>query len=86
MIFSEIELNLFDVYVIFLTPPHHVRISPHYLTINDFNSILFCSILFNLIGFMASLSINLAVLNSLPFPSLDGGQLAFVIAEVIAGE
>ena len=36
-------------------------------------------------GFMASLSINLAVLNSLPFPSLDGGQLAFVIAETIAG-
>jgi membrane-associated protease RseP (regulator of RpoE activity) len=37
------------------------------------------------LGFMASLSINLAVLNSLPFPSLDGGQLAFVIAEVVAG-
>ena len=38
------------------------------------------------LGFMASLSINLAVLNSLPFPSLDGGQLAFVIAETIAGK
>ena len=36
-------------------------------------------------GFMASLSINLAVLNSLPFPSLDGGQLLFVVAEVVAG-
>eukprot|EP00596_Hydrurales_sp_CCMP1899_P007035 CAMPEP_0119034236 /NCGR_PEP_ID=MMETSP1177-20130426/1245_1 /TAXON_ID=2985 /ORGANISM="Ochromonas sp, Strain CCMP1899" /LENGTH=383 /DNA_ID=CAMNT_0006991537 /DNA_START=465 /DNA_END=1616 /DNA_ORIENTATION=+ len=39
-----------------------------------------------LIGFMASLSINLAVLNSLPFPALDGGQLFFVIAEIIAGK
>jgi membrane-associated protease RseP (regulator of RpoE activity) len=38
-----------------------------------------------LVGFAASLSINLAVLNSLPFPALDGGQLAFVILELLAG-
>jgi RIP metalloprotease RseP len=38
-----------------------------------------------LIGFMATLSVNLAILNSLPFPALDGGQLSFVIIEMLAG-
>jgi len=38
-----------------------------------------------LIGFIASLSINLAVLNSLPFPALDGGQLSFVLVESLLG-
>jgi membrane-associated protease RseP (regulator of RpoE activity) len=28
-----------------------------------------------LLGFAAALSINLAILNSLPFPALDGGQV-----------
>merc|ERR1711957_491242 len=37
------------------------------------------------IGFIAVLSINLAVINSLPFPALDGGQLLFVAAEVVSG-
>lgn len=32
-----------------------------------------------LLGFACILSINLAVLNSLPIPALDGGQLLFVI-------
>jgi regulator of sigma E protease len=34
-----------------------------------------------LLGFMAFLSINLAVLNLLPIPVLDGGQLVFLLAE-----
>jgi len=37
------------------------------------------------VGFVAVLSINLAVINSLPFPALDGGQLLFVVAEVVSG-
>lgn len=37
------------------------------------------------VGFVAVLSINLAVINSLPFPALDGGQLLFVLAEAAAG-
>jgi hypothetical protein len=37
------------------------------------------------VGFAAALSVNLAVLNSLPFPALDGGQLLFVALEVLAG-
>ena len=35
------------------------------------------------LGFMALLSISLAVLNILPFPALDGGHLVFLIYEGI---
>jgi regulator of sigma E protease len=34
---------------------------------------------------MAYLSINLGVLNILPFPAFDGGRLLFVIIEAIIG-
>jgi regulator of sigma E protease len=34
-----------------------------------------------LLQFMALLSVNLAVINILPFPALDGGRLVFLIAE-----
>jgi len=36
-----------------------------------------------LIGFIAMISINLAVLNLVPFPALDGGRVFFVIIEAI---
>jgi len=36
-----------------------------------------------LVGFAATLSVNLAVLNALPFPALDGGQLVFVLIELL---
>ncbi len=35
--------------------------------------------------FMAFISLNLAVINLLPFPALDGGRLLFVIIEAIKG-
>ena len=35
------------------------------------------------IGFAAAISINLAVVNALPLPALDGGQLLFVLAEAV---
>ena len=38
-----------------------------------------------LILFAALISINLAVLNSLPFPLLDGGQFTLIIIEAIRG-
>ncbi|MEJ7639624.1 MAG: site-2 protease family protein [Singulisphaera sp.] len=38
-----------------------------------------------LIYFLGFLSINLAVLNFLPVPPLDGGQMVFLIAEKIRG-
>lgn len=39
----------------------------------------------NLISFVGILSINLAVLNVLPFPALDGGRLLFIGIETIFG-
>ena len=39
----------------------------------------------SIVLFTAAISINLAVINSLPFPALDGGQLVFVISEAISG-
>lgn len=38
-----------------------------------------------LINFTAIISINLAVLNLLPFPALDGGRLLFLLIEAIKG-
>jgi regulator of sigma E protease len=38
-----------------------------------------------LLGFMAFLSLNLAVLNLLPIPVLDGGHLVFLAIEGILG-
>ncbi len=35
------------------------------------------------LGFMALLSISLAVLNIIPFPALDGGHLIFLVYEGI---
>jgi regulator of sigma E protease len=35
------------------------------------------------LGFMALISINLAILNLLPIPVLDGGQFLFLLAEVV---
>jgi regulator of sigma E protease len=39
-----------------------------------------------LLQFLAMLSINLAVLNFLPIPPLDGGQIAFLVAEKVRGK
>uniref|UniRef100_A0A7S2RK06 Peptidase M50 domain-containing protein n=1 Tax=Rhizochromulina marina TaxID=1034831 RepID=A0A7S2RK06_9STRA len=36
-----------------------------------------------LLSFAAALSINLAIINALPLPALDGGQLLFVLIEII---
>lgn len=39
----------------------------------------------NVMSFAAILSINLAILNLLPFPALDGGRLLFVVIEGLRG-
>lgn len=38
-----------------------------------------------LLSFMAFISLNLAVINMLPFPALDGGRLLFLVIEKIKG-
>lgn len=40
----------------------------------------------NLLGFVAFLSINLAILNILPIPILDGGHLLFFLIEAVRGK
>jgi membrane-associated protease RseP (regulator of RpoE activity) len=40
----------------------------------------------SLFQFAALISINLAILNSLPLPALDGGQLFFLIVEAVRGK
>ncbi len=37
----------------------------------------------NLLGFISLISINLAILNLIPFPALDGGRAMFVVIEAI---
>jgi regulator of sigma E protease len=39
-----------------------------------------------LLGFMALLSVNLAILNVLPVPVLDGGHLLFLLIEKLKGK
>ncbi|MBD2093203.1 RIP metalloprotease RseP [Microcoleus sp. FACHB-1515] len=41
--------------------------------------------LLNLFPFTAIISINLAIINILPLPALDGGQLAFLLVEALRG-
>lgn len=40
----------------------------------------------NLFPFAAIISINLAIINILPLPALDGGQLAFLLVEALRGK
>jgi regulator of sigma E protease len=42
--------------------------------------------IFNLLGFMAFIGVNLGLLNLLPIPVLDGGHLVFIHLEAIAGK
>lgn len=37
------------------------------------------------LAFAAAISVNLGVVNALPFPALDGGQLVFVLVEAVSG-
>jgi len=41
------------------------------------------TVLINLVNIALLLSVNLAIMNLLPFPALDGGRLVFLIAELI---
>jgi len=40
---------------------------------------------FSVLDFLAILSVNLAIVNILPFPALDGGRLLFLAIEAITG-
>jgi regulator of sigma E protease len=40
----------------------------------------------NVLNWMAIISINLGIINLLPFPALDGGRILFIIIEMIRGK
>jgi len=42
--------------------------------------------IYSLLSLAAVISINLAILNILPFPALDGGRLIFIVIELIKGK
>ena len=42
--------------------------------------------LVNILYLMAYFSVNLAVINALPFPAFDGGRIFFVLIEAIRGK
>jgi regulator of sigma E protease len=42
--------------------------------------------IYTLINFVGVLSVNLAILNIIPFPALDGGRLLFIVLEKIIGK
>ena len=42
--------------------------------------------LLTLINFVGILSVNLAILNMIPFPAVDGGRLLFIALEAIFGK
>ncbi len=44
------------------------------------------SVIFTMMDILILLSVNLAIMNLLPFPALDGGRLLFMIIEVIRGK
>jgi len=54
-----------------------IKIGSDMVRTKDLNAVVF---------FAAAISINLAVVNSLPFPALDGGQIFFVLGEAITGK
>ena len=43
-------------------------------------------ILMNMLNIVLFLSVNLGVLNLIPFPALDGGRLIFLVLEAIRGK
>lgn len=42
--------------------------------------------IWSLISFMAIISLNLGIVNLIPFPALDGGRIAFIIGEIATGK
>ncbi|PTX17104.1 regulator of sigma E protease [Halanaerobium congolense] len=40
----------------------------------------------NVLNWMAIISINLGIINLLPFPALDGGRILFIVVELIRGQ
>lgn len=67
-------------------PPPGQKISGPIGLISQGSSVVATKDMTAILLFAAGLSVNLGVINALPLPALDGGQLVFVVAEAITGK
>ena len=88
-IFTQTLLGTISVLSSFLSPsgpPPGQKISGPIGLISQGSSVVATKNWTAVLLFAAGLSVNLGVINALPLPALDGGQLVFVIAEAITGK
>ena len=88
-IFTQTLLGTLSVLTSFLStsgPPPGQKISGPIGLISQGSTVVATKDLTTVLLFAAGLSVNLGVINALPLPALDGGQLVFVIAEAITGK
>eukprot|EP00536_Pseudo-nitzschia_multiseries_P007994 jgi/Psemu1/196865/e_gw1.194.31.1 len=88
-IFTQTLLGTLSVLTSFLSPtgpPPGQKISGPIGLISQGSSVVATKDWTAVLLFAAGLSVNLGVINALPLPALDGGQLVFVVAEAITGK
>ena len=88
-IFTQTLLGTLSVLTSFLStngPPPGQKISGPIGLISQGSSVVATKDVTAVLLFAAGLSVNLGVINALPLPALDGGQLVFVVAEAITGK
>mmetsp|Transcript_13720 Transcript_13720/g.28761 ORF Transcript_13720/g.28761 Transcript_13720/m.28761 type:complete len:598 (-) Transcript_13720:36-1829(-) len=88
-IFTQTLLGTLSVLSSFLSstgPPPGQKISGPIGLISQGSSVVATKDWTAVLLFAAGLSVNLGVINALPLPGLDGGQLVFVVAEAITGK
>lgn len=88
-IFTQTLLGTLSVLTSFVSPsgpPPGQKISGPIGLISQGSSVVATKDWTAVLLFAAGLSVNLGVINALPLPALDGGQLVFVVAEAITGK
>lgn len=79
-------LSLIGMFLMGQSPPPGQSVSGPIGLIRSGTEIVSTRDLTAVILFASALSVNLGVINALPLPALDGGQLAFVLAEAVTGK
>ena len=78
-------LNLLGTLLMGKGPPPGAQVSGPVGLIKTGTDVVSTKDLAAVLAFAGALSINLGVINALPLPALDGGQLLFVVAEAVTG-
>lgn len=78
-------LSVLQTFVMNSKPPPGQSISGPIGLIKQGSNVVATKDLTAVLLFAAALSVNLGVINALPLPALDGGQLVFVLAEALTG-